>query len=788
MKNLALVLGIAALGFPLAGCFDPPAAGTVVLDIDVLRASTQISSVDFSVGGAAVFAQGAGGGDFDRCAFDGAVTVPITAPILVHIDATKIGRMQIGGLTVPAGDLAEIRLLVDAITVHLADGGVRSARAVLSCGDDDEHGDAGRHGVLRLRASGKIQIAQEQSIEAALLFDPARDIELAGIDLDDAKKQGDGHDARDAGRDPRPGDDAGDDPGKSGEPQDDEDAGAGDPHAATEATLASRFVLVTVPPDQMSAFVANQLIVRFADSTAQATIDAAIAAQHAVIVTLWKAKNYYSLRFPAGSDMNAVRQYYDQLPSMSFSLPDLRLFSFDTIPNDPHWPQQTQQWSQIQAPKAWDVTTGSYAPVVAVVDTGIDLTDPDLIGNLYINPAEVPVGDPRCPNPSQLRRCDGTPIERWQDLDVDGDGVLTFKDLNDPRNACVCSLDPVGHPAVPHRHSDEFPQCDPLDLVDGKGTIGYGWQDGCDADSNGLVDDIVGWNFNDGNNLPQHDMRRLGPVDQNLGPLHGTWTATVIGAEGNNQFGSAGVAWRVRIAPLRIDSAGTDAIYMSTAIAALHYAGSFADVINLSSGTQISPLAECTASNGTPVGAAHGSFGVDSIKYAFFTPLLQRQFDDIDLGRALLVNAAGNAACNLDDPLITQWPGSFNQRGLRVAGVDASDALWFTPGPGGHSTAYGVTGTDIAAPSTGFFFAVLGATVRLQDGTSFAAPLVSGVAALVRSQHPSFTACEIANRILSTADSLPGLHGLVGQGVRLNAFGAVDPARPVRGGSGRLCP
>jgi subtilisin family serine protease len=57
------------------------------------------------------------------------------------------------------------------------------------------------------------------------------------------------------------------------------------------------------------------------------------------------------------------------------------------VPNDPLYPQQ---WAlpTIDAPAAWDDTTGSPQVTVAVVDTGIDATDTDLAPNIWTNPGE----------------------------------------------------------------------------------------------------------------------------------------------------------------------------------------------------------------------------------------------------------------------------------------------------------------------------------------------------------------------------------------------------------------
>lgn len=58
------------------------------------------------------------------------------------------------------------------------------------------------------------------------------------------------------------------------------------------------------------------------------------------------------------------------------------------VPNDPYYSLQYAP-PLIQAPAAWGVSTGNRTVVVAVLDSGIDLTHPDLAGNLWTNPRDV---------------------------------------------------------------------------------------------------------------------------------------------------------------------------------------------------------------------------------------------------------------------------------------------------------------------------------------------------------------------------------------------------------------
>jgi len=61
---------------------------------------------------------------------------------------------------------------------------------------------------------------------------------------------------------------------------------------------------------------------------------------------------------------------------------------FNITPNDASY-SSTYGMNQIDAPEAWDKTTGSDSVVVGVIDTGVDYTHPDLAGNIWTNPGEI---------------------------------------------------------------------------------------------------------------------------------------------------------------------------------------------------------------------------------------------------------------------------------------------------------------------------------------------------------------------------------------------------------------
>jgi hypothetical protein len=89
----------------------------------------------------------------------------------------------------------------------------------------------------------------------------------------------------------------------------------------------------------------------------------------------------------AGESLHDILTAYQNSPYVEYAEPDYYV-RLCLIPNDPNYPQQ---WalSKIDAPPAWDIHTGSHDVVVAVIDTGVDYTHPDLQGNIWVNELEL---------------------------------------------------------------------------------------------------------------------------------------------------------------------------------------------------------------------------------------------------------------------------------------------------------------------------------------------------------------------------------------------------------------
>src|SRR5262249_54984614 len=122
------------------------------------------------------------------------------------------------------------------------------------------------------------------------------------------------------------------------------------------------------------------------------------------------------------------------------------------------------------------------------------------------------------------------PAIRPRLVDVDGDGLITFRDLNNKINQGPGKITDLDHDG----------RITGADIL--KPVSQGGWADGTDQDHDGYVDDLIGWNFVDNNN---------NPMDTNG---HGTHVAGTIGAVGGNGVGIAGINSFIQMMPIRFIS------------------------------------------------------------------------------------------------------------------------------------------------------------------------------------------------------------------------------------------
>ena len=140
-----------------------------------------------------------------------------------------------------------------------------------------------------------------------------------------------------------------------------------------------------------------EILVRFRRGASPASRAAVHGALHAQVVREFRsAPGLQLMAVPAGMSVEqAVAQAAAQ-PDVLYAERNQVVHAL-ALPDDPGFPEQwnlhdTGQYGlldhDIDAPEAWDLTTGSRDVVVAVLDTGLDYTHPDLAANVYRSPVD----------------------------------------------------------------------------------------------------------------------------------------------------------------------------------------------------------------------------------------------------------------------------------------------------------------------------------------------------------------------------------------------------------------
>ena len=359
---------------------------------------------------------------------------------------------------------------------------------------------------------------------------------------------------------------------------------------------------------------------------------------------------------PAGVSLaDAVTAFRSQ-PGVLYAEPLYRTLHIADVPAAPLYRQEAPYLSVEHAPAAWDIERGQPRVIVAVLDTGVDLSHPDLQGRIWINPREIP-------------------------------------------------------------------------------------NNGADDGANGCVDDVHGCAFVNEPSLGCASARN-GDVHDDNG--HGTFVAGVIAANGQ---GMVGVARGVTILPVKVlDCKGVgDSLDFAEGIIYAARAGAQILNVSLDGPTDSAIMREA-------VRIAHDEFG------------------------ALVVAAAGNTGTN-DIAFPAAYPGVLAVGA--ASGPDPTKRASFSSYGANVSVAAigeGIVGTVPKASCVVFLPCIDGGPYAQGSGTSFSAPQVAGLAALMLSHRPALTADAIVSIIKETASPEPAgsTPGWAGAGL-INMVSALTP-------------
>lgn len=259
-------------------------------------------------------------------------------------------------------------------------------------------------------------------------------------------------------------------------------------------------------------------------------------------------------------------------------------------------------------------------------------------------------------------------------------------------------------------------------------------KNGKDSDKNGYKDDIYGWNFYNNNNKVFSN-RNYGY--NNYEDDHGTHGAGTIAAVRNNGYGIAGIASGTNVKLMTIKVLGG----------------------RKGEGTTLSVIKGIKYAK---------KMGAKICNFSFGSYQNDRMLRDVikNSKDMLFICAAGNERNNNDR--YPAYPASYNYSNVvSVANLDYTGYLE-------PYSNYGKKSVLLAAPGTDIFSLGVNERGIFETGTSMAAPMVTGTAALIYAKYPGITPAMVKNALKRGAARTNSLNGKVASGGYLNAEKTVN--------------
>ena len=402
------------------------------------------------------------------------------------------------------------------------------------------------------------------------------------------------------------------------------------------------------------------------------------------------------------------------------------------IPGTLNW--YNKDGAGMQTDKAYSLLKKkkSSAVIVAVIDSGVDIEHEDLQGKIWVNPNEIPnnkidddqngyIDDVHGWNflgNSKGENVDATRLEKTRILAK----LMDKYDGIDP--ATIKSDEEFElYLQVKNEVESERAEYEPYIEMIKSGSL--------DAETKKYIEDQLYYNLNVnfddrsliGDNPDDFtDINYGNPNVEGPDATHGTHVSGIIGSIRGNDKGGDGVADNVKIMVLRAVPNG-DENDKDVAVAIKYAVDNGAQVINMSFGKGYSPYQEKV---------------YEAFQYA-------------DAKGVLLVHAAGNDSKDID--VEVNYPTSMYS--FQEAPLDHFLTIGASTKNKEELVAsfsnYGQTMVDVFAPGFEIYNSVPQSDYRNLQGTSMAAPMVAGVAAMLKSYFPTLTMKEIKDVILSTS-------------------------------------
>ena len=350
--------------------------------------------------------------------------------------------------------------------------------------------------------------------------------------------------------------------------------------------------------------------------------------------------------------------------------------------------------SSVKAEKAWDfwdIASGMIPDgrnvLLASVDTGVDYTHPDLQNNSWINQGEIP------------------PWMFEAGIDTDLDSYISAKEVVDFLTSEGMDINADG-------------QINLRDAV----SEGSPFEDSIDDDSNGYVDDLLGWDCSGMYGPDDNDPFPKAGVSSSGTWAHGTHVAGLLAATTDNELGMASTSFNAKIISVKVsrenqtgDEPGISDGYAGITYAAKAgmYAGSLAIINNSWGGGGYS------ASENTVINNAQNTYG------------------------AIILSSAGNGSDSGGEVYEPGYPASYESC-ISVCAIGCSYS-W------GNWASYHPT-VDLAAPGESIYSTVIGSGYDSWDGSSMACPNAASAIGLLSAYHPDWNNAQLRSRIEASAD------------------------------------